>query len=170
MTRRKKRKRKKIRRRKQSLRVRRKQQPSPKTGSRILTDWARKLREEGRLQDKKLVINPPSHDKMSDALFKIIGDYKEIADTEEEMRKLVLLAIIAWNATVISEEGQQDLLAKMLEPLPDGLDEVIAELMKRKLMFFPDNYRFILDYNVTDLGDSFHLSVVSTLSLPKDAD
>ena len=79
----------KIRKRKQGLRVRRKQQPAPKTGNRILTDWAQQLREEGRLQDKKLVINPPSYDKMSDALFKVIGDYKKIADTEEEMSKPV---------------------------------------------------------------------------------
>jgi len=36
-------------------------------------------------------------------------------------------------------------------------------LIRRKQTYFADINRYIIDYQVTDLGDSYHLAVVSSM-------
>ncbi len=166
MSKRKKRKQKKTLRRKhkQSRLVAQKQQVPQGTGNHILNDWAQQLREEGRLEDAELVVNPPGHDKLSDNLLELLGDYTKVAETVEEMRKLISIASVAWNATLIPEQGREDFLESLLKDPTDDLNEFIDYLMARKLSLYPGIKRFILDYKVVIRGDGFYVSVVSTLT------
>ena len=40
---------------------------------------------------------------------------------------------------------------------------VLWEMIERKQRYFADNRRTVLDYQLTDLGGQWHLSIVSTL-------
>jgi hypothetical protein len=109
---------------------------------------------------------------MSEVLEDFVAPYMDmVGDNEEVYRKLLCLAVLAWNAALWPrEEGQamiDDALGKALsqgseEDWADARD-VIAELMRRKREHFATNQRDILSFELTDTGEGFHLSVVSTL-------
>ncbi len=44
--------------------------------------------------------------------------------------------------------------------------EIIAELIARKQKFFDEHKRIIIDFQLQDAGNEFHLSVASTLLDP----
>jgi hypothetical protein len=104
--------------------------------------------------------------KMSEVLREFIAPYREFADTEEAFRKLLLTAVVAWNAALFPAEEREAYLEKMLEALPEEVRAdgraIINELMERKERYFPEHRRMIIDYEVTDMGEDYHLVVIST--------
>jgi hypothetical protein len=104
--------------------------------------------------------------KMSQVLEEFIAPYREFADTEEAFRKLLVTAIIAWNTALFSAEERETHLEKMLEAFPEQVRAdgraIINELMERKERYFSEYRRMIIDYEVTDTGEDYHLIVIST--------
>lgn len=108
---------------------------------------------------------------MSEVLIEFIEPYSEFADTEEAYRKLLTLAIIAWNAFSLSEKYQQDMIQSVLdkgmsagtEELKAGLKEIINALLVRKKMYFSEYTRRIIDFELTDTRKEYHITVASTL-------
>jgi hypothetical protein len=60
--------------------------------------------EQGPFRGQKLVIAPSGRVKMSEVLEDFVEPYMDLADTEEAFHKLLTLAIMAWNASFLSEE------------------------------------------------------------------
>ncbi len=108
---------------------------------------------------------------MSEVLMDFVEPYLEFADTEEDFRKLLTLAAIAWNASFLSKEEQQDIVDSILdegipgatEELKTGLKEIVNMLIARKKAYFSQYTRRIIDFELTDIGRGYHLSVASTL-------
>jgi len=110
---------------------------------------------------------------MSEVLTDFIEPYLEFTDTEEAYRKLLTLAIVAWNTSLLPEEKQQDMIDETLEAMPEtaeevktGLREIVNLLMARKKVYFSEYRRMILGYELTDTGKGYYLSVASTLENP----
>jgi hypothetical protein len=118
--------------------------------------------------DTKLVIRRGGKEKMSEVLAEFIEPYVEHADSDDAYRRLLVIAIVAWNTALLPEERQQLAINDFLEGLDLGFFErlefisFIKTMMERKKTYFPDNKRFIINFELTDLGDSMHLSVAST--------
>jgi len=145
---------------KQRHRRKRKQKP--------LENLKRRL-EQGPLGGK-FIIEPSGEVKMSEVLTAFIEPYLESANTEEAYRKLLMLAIVAWNTSMFPEEDQQDMVDEVLEAMPAtseevkaGLREIINMLIARKKAYFSEYRRMILGHELTDTGRGYHLSVASTL-------
>jgi hypothetical protein len=127
--------------------------------------------ERGPFRDKKLVIEPACEVKMSDVLADFIKPYRGWADTEEAYRKLLTLAILAWNASFLPTEEQQAMIDNVIdgglpaatEELKNGLKQIVHMLMARKRAYFSAYRRNIIDYELTDTGKGYRLSVASTL-------
>jgi len=109
---------------------------------------------------------------MSEVLTDFVEPYLESVDTEEDHHKLLMIAIAAWNIALLpEEEQQQDILDKLVrqslaeatEELRAGMKEIVSQLIIRKKLYFAEYERAIIDYELTDLGDSYYLSVASTL-------
>jgi hypothetical protein len=104
--------------------------------------------------------------KMSEVMKEFIAPYREFADTDEAFRKLLATAIIAWNTALFSAQERKAHLEKALEAFPEEVRAdgraIISEFMERKDRYFSEYKRMIIDYEVTDLGEDFHLAVVST--------
>jgi hypothetical protein len=130
----------------------------------------RKL-EQGPLHGHKFVIEPSGEEKMSEVLTDFIEPYLEFADTDEAHRKLLTLAVMAWNASFLPEKEQQDMINRVLdagiptgtEELKAGLKEIVNMLIVRKKVYFSEYTRKIVDYELTDRGRDYHLAVASTL-------
>jgi hypothetical protein len=133
----------------------------------------RKL-EQGPLRGQRILIEPSGEEKMSEVLTDFVEPYLEFADTDEAHRKLLTLAVMAWNASFLPEEEQQELINRVLdagiptgnEELKTGLKEIVNTLIVRKKLYFSGYRRKIIDYDLTDMGRNHHLSVASTLEGP----
>jgi hypothetical protein len=107
---------------------------------------------------------------MSAVLTDFVEPYVDCAETEEGFRKLLTLAVIAWNASFLPEDKQQDMIESVLDAgipegedeLKAGLKEIVSMLIARKKAHFSEYTRDIIDFEVTDLGENYHVSVAST--------
>jgi len=126
-----------------------------------------RLQESG-LGDSKVVYAPNQAEKMSEVLLDFIEPYKEFADTTEAMHRLITTALVAWNTALLPEAEQAESLEQISKALPAETVEdfyaIVGAMIERKNKFFADYTRLILDYELTDTGDSYHVSVISTLN------
>jgi len=125
--------------------------------------------EQGPFQGREIVIEPGGEVKMSEVLAEFVEPYRELGDTEDNYRKLLELAIAAWNASLLPEEGQQDMVDELFdkgmptveEEVKTGLKEIVNMLIARKRAYFADCRRAIVDFELTDTGSGYHLTVAS---------
>lgn len=130
--------------------------------------------ERGPLCPEKIVISPPGEAKMSEVLTDFVRPYRLEADTEEAYRNLLELAIIAWNTSLLSQPEQQEMVNRMLtegfpkatKELKQEVKDILEELITRKYQYYSENKRFIVEFDLKDLGRDYHLSVASTLNEP----
>ncbi|MCP4358112.1 MAG: hypothetical protein GY796_08880 [Chloroflexi bacterium] len=124
-------------------------------------------------QDTRFVHQPTDQIKLSEAIQELVALYRHEANTEAAYDKLIGMAVLAWNTTLMSPDKQAESL-NFIQNLEDDPEmqkiilEIVQELMVRKLALYPDVDRIIVDYQVTDVGHSFHLSIIS--SIPEGAD
>jgi hypothetical protein len=114
-----------------------------------------------------VLFSPRGEAKMSEVLLDFIRPYEDTWETEEQFRKLILVAMIAWNATLMPDEEGKKLIEDALNGLPPEAQEdfliIMRDLIGRKLEFFADNKRMILDYELRWGDGEPFLSVISTL-------
>lgn len=122
----------------------------------------------------RIVKSPKSEVKMSEVLEYFVEPYLEDTDSFEHQDMLFNLAVIAWNMAIMPDEQRQpkiDELITQVMKIDDPLveqetRELISDLMDRKLEHFPDVHRYIVDFQLEDAGDQYHLSVASSPSTP----
>ena len=136
----------------------------------------RKLKQSPlHVQESEIVIEPRGEVKMSDVLTSFVEPYIEFVDTKEDHKKLLMLAIVAWNASFLSEKEQQKMIDEVLgvgistgtKKLKADLRGIMKELIARKQRHFSNYTRKIISFELIDLegGDSY-LTVASTLEVP----
>ena len=129
--------------------------------------------EQGPLRKDKFIIETGGTTKMSELLTDFVEPYFEFAGTDAAHRKLLTLAIAAWNTSLLPEEEQQDMVDKVLRTMPATSEELKTELREtlkvliaRKQARFSEYTRTILDFELIDMGEGYHLSIASTLGKP----
>jgi hypothetical protein len=133
--------------------------------------------EQGPYKDYELRPTSDDAEKMSDVLGKFVEPYVEHTDSEESYRKLITLAILAWNVSLLPEKDGQFIIDGVFEEglpkreaeLKTGLREIVDQLVARKRAYFSKYRRQIIDFDVVDLGDQYYLSVASTPPDDEDA-
>ena len=124
------------------------------------------------LKNKNIVINPKGHEKMSDILMRFVDPYIDFSKPEEEQLKILSISALAWNVSILNTDAQIAQINKIsLESFPENsqhIRNILNELVSRKNRYFADIKRYIIDFEYKDLGDNYHLTVASTLDLPKD--
>ena len=111
---------------------------------------------------------------MSDVLDEFVEPYLPESDELERHKMVYEIAILAWNLAIIPEHQRQSAISELFDKFMKGkpatarqkLNNLIDEMVGRKLALFPNNRRYILDFQLEDAGDQLHLSVASTLSPP----
>jgi len=128
---------------------------------------------QGIPRKDEFIIEPGGAVKMSEVLTDFVEPYFEFADSDIAHRKLMMLAIAAWNTSLIPEEEQQDMVEEVLRTMPatseeleTDLRETVKMLIARKKAHFFEYRRMIVDFKLADMGEGYHLSVASTLEKP----
>ena len=108
--------------------------------------------------------------KMSEVMEAFIEPYLDLANTEENLRKLVTLAGLAWNTALFPEEQRAKMLDDGLATLPPearaGLKAFVEEMIKRKDQHFSEIKRAVVDFEVRTTKEGFYLSVASSPGEP----
>ncbi|MEM9927467.1 MAG: hypothetical protein AAF915_27645 [Cyanobacteria bacterium P01_D01_bin.50] len=120
---------------------------------------------------KDVIINPEGHEKMSDILNEFIEPYLGAVNNISDYKSLVMMSVIAWNASLLPIDKQEEVLESMTSELfanapaevENDMRSIINELITRKNKYFSSIKRFIFDYTARDTGKDYHLSVVSSL-------
>ena len=111
--------------------------------------------------------NPPGQEKMSEVLRQFVAPYWHIPDNQEAMRQLLTTALVAWNTALQPEAERADHLKEMAALLPEHTHEdfyaVAAEMIERKEKYFAQYDRMIIDFELVDRGDDYHITVVSLM-------
>lgn len=126
-------------------------------------------RVEQQRPNIKVIRDVPGQEKMSVVLERFIHPYVvEFGDTRDAYHRLVAVAVVAWNATIMAPERREQMLEKVAQTFPADLRQdyriIVGDLMQRKTRHFARNRRLIVDYEIIDQADQYHLAVVSTLN------
>ena len=108
---------------------------------------------------------------MSEVLKAFVDPYMDAVDTAEDFRSLVVVAALAWNVSFLPEEKQTEMLEEIVvEGIPDGdaeqragLRYLLHTMVARKQAHFSEHTRMIMDFEVTETRDRYHLAVASTM-------
>lgn len=106
---------------------------------------------------------------MSEVLKAFVEPYISLTSTDNSQRMLLQIASLAWNAAILPEDDRQAMLDQLAErSLPgfegqarEELQDLIMNMIARKLALFDENKRFILSVELTS-AEGGYLSVIST--------
>lgn len=116
------------------------------------------------------IVEASNQEKMSAVILRFVEPYKATATSKEAYEKLIVFAMVAWNASILEGVARQqiidtirkEILSSSGEKGSQDLDEMLTMLMQRKERYFADNKRLILDYSVSESKHEFHLAIIST--------
>jgi hypothetical protein len=113
-----------------------------------------------------MIVAPQGVKKMSEVLLEFVEPYLSECRTEEELKKLFTVALVAWNAALVTGAPRTELIQGALQVVPPevrpDMQAFIEELIRRKETFFADNKRMMMDYQLTMTPNGPHVSVIST--------
>ena len=138
-------------------------------------EFISRLEKKGLLKGRKLLYQPEGYDKMSAVVWDFIEPYKEYAPTYEALGKLIVLAILAWNASMLPDDKAKAMVEKVVDSQPlsqsdhDMMIDVVEDLIERRKEHFAHYTADILDYKLTETEDEFRLAVVSFVKSDEDA-
>ena len=120
---------------------------------------------------EEVIVEPKGAVRMSEVLSEFVEPYIQDAVTEEDYRKVLTLATMAWNASFLPEEKRGEMITDVMDKgLPEadaklkaGLRKVVDEMIARKQVHFAEYKRDIIDFELTDTGEGYHLTVASTM-------
>ncbi len=123
----------------------------------------------GPWRGMKTKIMPGRGPKMSAVLLDFVEPYTKYADTDEAYRKLLTLAVMAWNASLMPAEERRRMIDSVLNAgIPGGtkklkadLKKLVEELIARKEAHFGQYTQMIVDFQLQDTDEGLHLSVAS---------
>jgi hypothetical protein len=114
---------------------------------------ARKLGSEFAPPGGLVLVNPAGAFKMSEALIALVEPEWDTCADEEDMRKLLTLGMIAWNAALVEVAERTIFLHEIAQELPAELrpdfHHVVEPLIRRKEQLFPHVRRPMLSFDLT---------------------
>jgi hypothetical protein len=108
-----------------------------------------------------VVYEAAGREKMSEVLEDFVEPYRELADTQDALRKLLNLGMLAWNAALLPEDQRQAIIDEILaaglsrasEAERAQARELVEALVRRKEELFAANRRAIVSFELTHRGD-----------------
>lgn len=130
----------------------------------------RQMQSDPAFKNLKIVEPSSDEEKMSAVILKFVEPYRELVQSKQAFEQLIVVAMVAWNASLLEGHARQELLDLFKGALPSDSDQewqpeieqLLAKLMRRKARHFADNNRFIIDYRVSESRDEYNLAIIST--------
>ena len=102
---------------------------------------------------------------MSELLEEFAEPLLRTADSADGTKRALLVAIAAWNYSLLPETTMENRDAPYAGLLADpNFREIFEFMVARKREHYPDNRRVILDYQLIPQGGEFRFNVISTVA------
>lgn len=133
-----------------------------------LLDEASRFKKQG-IKIKQTLFNRDGPDKLSQAIITLVAPYEEMGRTYPAYHTLIALACLAWNAAQLDEPERSEMVRKAADAFKDKTDaqgllefhQFTRELVERKLHLFPNDRRYVVNFEVTESEDNYHVFVTS---------
>lgn len=130
----------------------------------------KRVRADPTFKNREIVEPPADEEKMSAVLLRFVDPYRDLVSSKKAFERLIVVAMVAWNASLLEGDARLELLDLFKGTLPSDsdlegqadLDHVLTQMMRRKERHFADVRRFILDYRVSETRDEYNLAIIST--------
>jgi RNA binding exosome subunit len=125
-------------------------------------------------QVKQIVVDPKGVQKMSEVLEEFVEPYLPSAQGHQQTKALFAMAIVAWNISLLPDAEQRSHLENVSQKVAESsgsqdcadIREELQRMVDRRKKYFSYCNRRILDFELTESADDYHLSVISTLDQP----
>jgi hypothetical protein len=143
------------------------------TGKSLERLQSRVIAESGG--NMKMVTTSNDMVKISTALKDLIEPYEVFCFTEEAMNQLLQIGVLAWNLSITPAKGKKTMRKKVMAFMEDavtaeGVDKAadfLDTLLQRKKELFPDDKRFIMDFQLEYTAKGFyHIAAAWSTSSP----
>lgn len=139
---------------------------------------AERLKERVQMRDVRLgdgdslfIQDPKGIRKMSEIILEFARPLLDEANSFEAYKKVILVAMLAWNLSLTDESEANAKLETLCNDLVRSMDDdmvvefrhKLTKLIQRKREHFPQVKRMVMDWDLVKMNNSFHLNVVSTL-------
>ena len=133
----------------------------PRSRDRLPRQLFKRARGPGIPPGSRVVYEAAGREKMSEVLEDFVEPYRELADTQDALRKLLNLGMLAWNAALLPEDQRQAIIDEILaaglsrasEAERAQARELVEALVRRKEELFAANRRAIVSFELTHRGD-----------------
>jgi hypothetical protein len=119
------------------------------------------------IDGSEILVQPSGQTKMSEVLLEFLEPYSRYSRTNEDLNKLLGIAVIAWNAALLPENERKEIIENALKAAPleirQDMKAIVDEMIERKETHFAHNKRFIINYQVTMTKEGPHVTALSTL-------
>src|SRR5436853_7309199 len=86
------------------------------------------------------------------------------ASNNDQRQIAIGVAVLAWNMAAIPEsERWEEMNPESARILQGSSKAILEQLIARKLVLFPDESRWILDYEISGRDDSMEVNVVYSM-------
>lgn len=142
---------------------------SSKIQQQAMAKMKRRLLDSPLSNITDVVVNPKGNAKMSEILGEFIRPYRRFAKNRNAYESLLAIAILAWNVANLPKDQEHNLIDEALQELvksnflaQQDIENLLKDLIARKKNYFADNNRYIMDFQLQEIGNRYHLSVAST--------
>ena len=131
-----------------------------------------KVTKSNKLPVSKMIVDPKGEAKMSEVILDFAKPFLDKCEDEESEKKAIGLAILIWNVSLFPKKKRDQEIENFcsgLSPSENANDfaalmNYVDILLERKKVYYPDNKRAIISYQMSGSGKNRRLDVASTLS------
>ncbi|WP_017293934.1 hypothetical protein [Geminocystis herdmanii] len=137
--------------------------------SKFLRELKRLEQKHNQLSSHNVSLSSIESSKMSKVLEKFMSPYLYLTNDLSSKTKLFTIGVVAWNASLYPEEEREDITDLLFSQevigddvnIKQELTDIVQQLIDRKLTYFPEDKRLIIDFDLQKFGDSDRLFVTS---------
>lgn len=131
-----------------------------------------RLRDIPGFENAKLRQASGNDEKMSEVILDFVRPLAESMSIEIVDNRMLFPAVAGWNIALLPEEERNDAVEELIKKTGQDKDveislalrDLLGSFIERKLQFFKDNQRWILDWEVSKKGDQVLFDVTSTVT------
>jgi hypothetical protein len=128
--------------------------------------------------DARIVERSAGESKISAVFSEFLEPFRHYATNNAAYIKLVGLGVSAWNTALLPEDAQFEFINKTMPTLFTDMTEaqradmysLIGSMVQRKLRFFANDRRYIVQFHIDDAGNGYKLMMASTLYRAGDSE
>jgi hypothetical protein len=133
-----------------------------------------RIKKDRHFSSSNIVCESPGKEAMPQVIMDFVAPLLDEVKGDKNTKTIINIGVLVWNASLLSENRQDDVLQTMKDilsvPDPEWMSfrkNVIDMLFERKKKYFSTNRRMIVDYRFSKYNGKTKFDVASTSVVDK---